>query len=98
MISVGCALTSCLFVALVCGGAGAASRRGTGSWLGALWGLVTFVAVMSGYAASLTVRDWLERHKYPNRIGIPRWGIAAVWAIFAASGLLSFLLWRRVNL
>ena len=58
--------------------------------------MITFLAVMSAYAASLTVRDWLERHKYPNRIGIPGWGIAAVWVALAATSLLSFLLWRRV--
>ena len=96
MITFGCALTFCLFVVLVCGGSLAGSRRGAGSWIGAMWGLVTFLAVMSAYAASLTVRDWLERHKYPDRIGIPRWGIAAVWVVFAAMGVLSFLLWRRV--
>ena len=96
MISVGCALTFCLFVALVCGGTLAGLRRGAGGWIGAGWGLITFLAVMSGNAASLTVRDWLERHKYPNRIGIPGWGIAAVWAVFAATSILGFLLWRRV--
>jgi hypothetical protein len=59
-------------------------------------GLMSWFAVVSANAASLTIRDWWERDKYPGRIGIPKWGIALVWVVSSAATFLSVVLFRKV--
>ena len=98
MIGVGCVLTFCSFVGLVCAGSLVAQRRGLSAWLGLAAGVTAWLAAMLGYGVALTIRDWWERDKYPRRARDPAWAILAIWVLFLALSAGAFFLWRRLCL
>ena len=71
-----------------------ASQREMSLWLGAAAGLVTWLAMVSTYAAGLTIADLLELDKYPNRQPNPRWLVPTIWCIWLVSVTGAVLLLR----
>lgn len=97
MIGVGCVMAASLFGALFFLGILVAQRAGVSVWIGMAAGVVSWLAVMAGYMCYLTILDWWDKGKYPNREGIPAWGIAATWIFFAAAAVGAVGLWRVVG-
>jgi hypothetical protein len=89
-------MSLCLFAGLILHGVGAAFRQGVSAWIGLGWGLTTWLALMSGHGAALTVVDWWQKDKSPGRIGVPMSGVAAIWCVFLATAALAVLLLRRL--
>jgi hypothetical protein len=98
MIGFGCAISFCLFGALVAGGALVASRRAVSGWVGAGAGLTAWLAVMLGYGAVLTIRDWWVGKQVPPEGRVSRWGIAAIWGLFLLFSAAAALLYRQLYL
>lgn len=96
MIGAGCALGLCALGFLVSGGGLLALRHGGSSWAGMGWGVTAWITAMAGYGAWLTIVDWWQAEKYPNRKPDPLWLVPLVWVVFVAGGLVTITVGRHV--
>lgn len=97
MTHAGCLVWNCLLVAIAFIGAATARRHGVNPVLGFTWGMITFVALVTGYASALSVIDRVQRPRYPDRIGVPRWAIVATWVTFLMAGVASVVLFGQLR-
>jgi hypothetical protein len=96
MIGLGCMLSFISFWVLVLWGPKMAGQHGASTWAGVAWGLIAWLAVMTGYGAFLTIADWWQRPKFRNREDVPLWGKALIWWIFLTTAVVSLGLGRRL--
>ena len=97
MTDIGCLTLICLFVLLCIGGTITATRHGASALLGLALGAVAWLAVSLGYMCGLTVYDWLDSFKHPNRQGVPRWALALIWLLFAITAVGAAAMYRHVT-
>ena len=96
MIGTGCALNFCLFWGLVCIGALMSEKHGHSFWAGAGWGVLAWLAAMCTYFVWLTIYDFIQRHKFPNREDVAIWVNTAGFLCFLAAVWLTILIGRRL--
>lgn len=94
----GCFMYFCVCTALLCTSLLIASRHGHPAWLGLITAIVASLAALSGYGGFLTLIDWYQKSKYPNRIGVSNWVIAAIWVCFLATTALSLMLFKGLTI
>jgi hypothetical protein len=97
MIDFGCFMYLCVCSSLILWSLLIASRFGHPAWLGLVTGLIACLAAISGHGSFLSIVDWFQKSRYPNRIGVPRWAIALIWFIFITAVAGSALLFRRLS-
>ena len=97
MVRLGCLLVFVLFAVLMAVGFSTARRHGHSAWLGAAFGVTAWFAVLSAYAAALSIADWRLRKKKPDLIGVPRWVFPVIWLCFIAATVGAVLLYGRLR-
>jgi hypothetical protein len=97
MVRLGCLLVLVLFAVLMAVGRSTATRHGHSAWLGAAFGVTTWFAVLSAYAAALSIADWRLRKKKPVLIGVSCWVVPVIWLCFIASAVGAVMLYARIR-
>ena len=97
MIGIGECLAFCLLAFLVSTGVLVASRHGHSAWPGLGMGLAAWMALIAGYLVALMSADWLQRKKYPNRIGMGWQPATMVFIVLGASAFTSIILYRWIT-
>jgi hypothetical protein len=87
------------FVVLVSGGGLAAARTSANTLAGFGWGVVAWLAIVAAYGAYLTILDWRDAPKFPDRVPAPWWLTPSIWVAFvtlsAGTIALGIALFRR---
>jgi hypothetical protein len=94
---IGCGIWLILLLWLPLFGLSTAHKHKVLSPIGLGWGAVTWVALFTGYIAMLSIIDWRDRRKHPEKIGVPKWVVPTAWCIFIVAIITSVMLFRRLR-
>lgn len=97
MQRIGCGIWLLLLLGLPLFGILSAIRHKTFTPIGAAWGIATWLALLSGYIVALSIVDWMDRKKNPDRIGVPKWLIPAAWCVSIAATVTSVVLFQGLH-